>query len=416
MRISSSNITMAANRSYKAATTEDTTNITRYYAGKYTKTNISTATLKTSEFETEGSTSVFSSSAEGTARLDKNDISYKDVQTENADAARVPDNGQGAMQSLMTHLNNLNSAANTFDFEVEESPEIAMLRRMLELLNKGSGKKASQPAYKNEVAYKGIKNNTAFKAVSFGFSPTAVSLKAAAASAVSLDNGAAQNGRWTRQTVVSGFAAGEEHTAFSSVGSAVTSDGRTINFGVTLEMSRSFAAAYKIEGAEQEFVLTDPLVINLEDGSPEISDVSFYFDLDNDGVREEMSSLSNGSGFLALDKNGDGEINNGSELFGTRTGDGFAELSQYDDDGNGWIDENDAVFSRLSVWVKAGQSDAKLLALSEAGVGAIFLGSQKTQATLADSNGFEGAVVRSTGVFLKENGSAGTIQHIDFRT
>ena len=44
--------------------------------------------------------------------------------------------------------------------------------------------------------------------------------------------------------------------------------------------------------------------------------------------------MLNGSGYLALDKNGDGTINDGSELFGTRNGDGFADLAQYDEDGN----------------------------------------------------------------------------------
>ena len=64
----------------------------------------------------------------------------------------------------------------------------------------------------------------------------------------------------------------------------------------------------------------------------EVSDQTFYFDLDADGKEEEISVL-NGSGYLALDKNGDGTINDGSELFGTRNGDGFADLAQYDEDG-----------------------------------------------------------------------------------
>ena len=54
--------------------------------------------------------------------------------------------------------------------------------------------------------------------------------------------------------------------------------------------------------------------------------------------------------FLALDLNGDGRINNGSELFGALSGNGFADLAQYDSDANGWIDENDEIFQRLKVW------------------------------------------------------------------
>lgn len=76
------------------------------------------------------------------------------------------------------------------------------------------------------------------------------------------------------------------------------------------------------------------------------------FDLDCDGKEEEISSLGKGSGFLALDKNGDGIINDGTELFGTKSGDGFADLAEYDEDGNGWIDEDDGIFSQLRIWTK----------------------------------------------------------------
>ena len=54
--------------------------------------------------------------------------------------------------------------------------------------------------------------------------------------------------------------------------------------------------------------------------------------------------LGSGSGFLALDKNGNGKIDDGSELFGTKSGDGFADLAEYDSDGNGWIDEKGRVY------------------------------------------------------------------------
>ena len=108
-------------------------------------------------------------------------------------------------------------------------------------------------------------------------------------------------------------------------------------------------------------------------------------------------------------------INDGSELFGARTGDGFGELAQYDQDGNGWIDENDSIFSKLSVWVRAGSGTPRLLSLAEAGVGAIFLGSQSTEHGLSSGGGSVDARVRRTGLYLKESGQAGTVQHIDFK-
>lgn len=222
------------------------------------------------------------------------------------------------------------------------------------------------------------------------------------------------NGYWLRQVKESGFVHGEEHTSFSSVGTAVTADGRTLDFGISVEMSRSFTEAYQVTGKTEVF--TDPLVINLDTQDASLSDLHFFFDLDCDGEKEELSGLDASSGFLALDKNGDGEINDGSELFGARTGDGFRELAQYDQDGNGWIDENDEIFSKLSVWVQCGNGQAKLLSLADANVGAIFLGSRDTQFSLADSSGDVGAMARRTGIYLKETGEAGTVQHLDFKT
>ena len=53
----------------------------------------------------------------------------------------------------------------------------------------------------------------------------------------------------------------------------------------------------------------------------DVRDQTFKFDLDADGREDEISMLGKGSGFLALDKNGNGKIDDGSELFGTKSGD-----------------------------------------------------------------------------------------------
>ena len=99
----------------------------------------------------------------------------------------------------------------------------------------------------------------------------------------------------------------------------------------------------------------DPLVINFNGSAAQLTSTKFSFDIDTDGTTENISFAAPGSGFLALDKNHDGKINDGSELFGPASGNGFKELAAYDQDGNQWIDENDAVFSRLKVWSKDGE-------------------------------------------------------------
>ena len=213
----------------------------------------------------------------------------------------------------------------------------------------------------------------------------------------------------------------QEDTSFSTVGTVRTKDGREINFNVNINMSRRCEEYYREELNVAQFSLCDPLVINLDTDVAEVSDQTFYFDLDADGTEEEISMLK-GSGYLALDKNGDGIINDGSELFGTQNGDGFADLAQYDEDGNGWIDENDSIWSKLKIWCKDENGNDVLYKLSDKGVGAICLQNVSTDFTLqGDRTGQDGttnanatnAVIRKTGIFLYENGNVGTVQLVD---
>lgn len=205
-----------------------------------------------------------------------------------------------------------------------------------------------------------------------------------------------------------------ESVSFQALGQVKTDDGREININLNLSMSKTFVASYSDSVSYLSYRLTDPLVINLSDAPSELTDLSFFFDLDADGKEEEIYGLSSNSGYLALDKNGDGKINDGSELFGTRSGDGFKDLAQYDEDHNGWIDENDAIFDKLKIWVKDSLGNDQLYSLKDKNVGAININSQDTDFELSNSStdstkGF----IRKTGIFLYETGAVGTMQHVD---
>lgn len=205
-----------------------------------------------------------------------------------------------------------------------------------------------------------------------------------------------------------------ENTSFTTTGKVVTQDGREIEFGLTMEMSRSFQARYEENYMFSIPDVCDPLVINLDGNIAGLSDQKFLFDLDGDGEEESISTLASGSGFLALDKNGDGIINDGNELFGTKSGDGFRDLAAYDSDGNGWIDENDPIFEKLMIWTKDENGKDQLYKLTDKGVGAICLRNTATQFSLNNAmtnqtNGY----IRSSGIFLFEDGEAGTVQHLD---
>jgi len=209
----------------------------------------------------------------------------------------------------------------------------------------------------------------------------------------------------------------DEKMSFNSSGAVRTEDGREINFNLEMEMNRSFLSESEQETIlnvwQEEVNLTDPLVINFSGNAPELSDITFEFDLDSDGDMENISFLKPGSGFLAFDKNGDGKVNNGRELFGPGTGNGFNELSEFDEDGNMWIDENDAIYSKLSVWSKGQNGKDVLISLKDADVGAIYLGNTATSFNLNTENNSIKGQIRSTGVFLHENGKVGSVQQID---
>ncbi len=219
-------------------------------------------------------------------------------------------------------------------------------------------------------------------------------------------------GTFMKVTTVSMTHIETEETTFSGTGCAMTEDGRQIDFGVSFSMSRRLCE-YAGVSVGTSVGLIDPLVINVGSGVADISDQSFYFDLDCDGTMDNIHSLGQGSGFLALDKNGDGKIGDGSELFGTQSGNGFADLSKYDLDGNGWIDENDEVYEQLKIWVRNGDGTDSLLGLKESDVGAIYLGSADTQFSHYGSDFALSAMTRASGLFLRESGGVGTVQQLD---
>ncbi|MCR4787544.1 MAG: hypothetical protein K5888_03065 [Lachnospiraceae bacterium] len=206
-----------------------------------------------------------------------------------------------------------------------------------------------------------------------------------------------------------------ECTTFNAKGIVNLADGSQIDINIDLNMSRSFSEFYAEEITFVESSFTDPLVINFDGCAAAVSDQTFFFDIDCDGVEDEISRLIEGSGFLALDLNEDGVINDGGELFGACSSDGFRDLAAYDTDGDGWIDEDDEVFEKLKIWAMDGNGDMKLYSLSDKGIGAISLSNAPTGFYLNSLNdNHTNARIRSTGVFLYESGGAGTVQQLDF--
>ena len=109
----------------------------------------------------------------------------------------------------------------------------------------------------------------------------------------------------------------------------------------------------------------DPLVIDLNnDGIKGTNlDYKINFDLDNNGFKEATSWIDNNDAFIAIDKNNNGTIDNGSELFGNKSisnnvyaytnpnaKNGFESLKEFDSNNDGIIDEKDKEFTNLLLW------------------------------------------------------------------
>lgn len=205
-----------------------------------------------------------------------------------------------------------------------------------------------------------------------------------------------------------------ESTQFSAAGKVLTADGQEISFKIELSMQREFyQESSQTLRVGQEPRRKDPLVLNFNGNAAQLTDQRFAFDLNADGRNENINFVAAGSGFLVFDRNNDGKVNNGKELFGPETDNGFAELARLDEDGNGWIDEGDSAFGHLRLWSLDASGEKTLQTLDSVGVGAIHLGQVSSPFEIKDRNNQLLGAVRSTGIFLQENGNTGTIQQID---
>lgn len=202
-----------------------------------------------------------------------------------------------------------------------------------------------------------------------------------------------------------------ESTEYLASGEINTADGRTFNLNLCMKMEQAYQ---KTQSASltQTVQFKDPLVVNFGGTAAELEETTFNFDIDADGRSECFNTLAGHSGWLALDKNQDGKINDGSELFGAISGNGFEDLSKFDEDNNGFIDESDTVYDQLLIWQQLPESD-RFSSLKDKQIGAIYLGAANTPFNLKNSQQETRGEVVSSSVYLTETGGAGTIQQVN---
>mgnify|MGYP007011825613 CR=1 FL=1 len=201
---------------------------------------------------------------------------------------------------------------------------------------------------------------------------------------------------------------GYQAVAASFSGSAQLADGQQINWDFSFQMEYSWASISSRTLLASE--LQDPIVISLNGMPAQLTGDTFSFDLFNTGVPVQLPNLAAQQFYLGLDKTGNGRIESGAELFGPSTGEGFAELAAYDLDGNGFIDQQDAVWQDLYLW----RPDGQQLSMAAAQIGAVSVQSVPTRMPLffEHSDQLAGMLQRSS-VFVNTAGKAGLVQQID---
>ena len=151
-----------------------------------------------------------------------------------------------------------------------------------------------------------------------------------------------------------------------------------------------------------KYHIYDPLVLDLDGDGIETVGTQGYagalFDHDKDGIRTSTGWAAADDGLLVIDRNSDGLINNGGELFGDSTVlkdgsnavHGYAALAEFDSNSDGKVDAQDADFAKLKVWRDLNQDgvsqDGELFTLAEVGVQSLNADYQDVNQRLGNGN------------------------------
>lgn len=113
------------------------------------------------------------------------------------------------------------------------------------------------------------------------------------------------------------------------------------------------APAFFLPWSSPLFPWLDPLVIDLDGGGFDllaVDESAAMFDMNEDGFREHVGWIGGGTGLLVVDRNGNNDVDDMSELVGSLNEDGFISLAAMDDNEDGKIDSEDELFGYMKIW------------------------------------------------------------------
>ncbi|MGH8488357.1 MAG: calcium-binding protein [Gammaproteobacteria bacterium] len=168
-----------------------------------------------------------------------------------------------------------------------------------------------------------------------------------------------------------------------------------------------------------------PIILDLDGDGVETTNVEAgaYFDHDSNGFAERSAWVSRDDGLLVLDRDGNGTIDSGAELFGNETvladgskaSNGFEALRELDSNQDGKVDANDAAFANLKVWKDADgdgyTAQGELVTLAEVGIESISVG--YTNSTFVDAQGNEH---KQAGTYARNDGTSAMAADVWFQS
>ncbi len=161
-------------------------------------------------------------------------------------------------------------------------------------------------------------------------------------------------------------------------------------FGFNIQLEFSFESVEVTQVAVQQ---SDPITLDLNGNGVELTSYTngANFDITGSGTKVNTAFVTGGDAFLAIDRNGNGRIDSGKELFGDQNGanNGFEELRKLDSNSDGLINASDRDFARLRLFRDNGngQTEAgELISLKDAGVEEISLAYRNTDEAASGGN------------------------------
>ena len=175
------------------------------------------------------------------------------------------------------------------------------------------------------------------------------------------------------------------------------------------EFDFQFQSTQSIQIATQAVQQSDPITLDLDGDGIELTSYKegARFDITGKGYQATTAFVTGGDAFLAIDRNNDGQINSGKELFGDQHGavNGYAELAKFDSNSDGVINAQDKNFDKLLLFRDNGDGktdSGELVSLKDAGI--VELNVRYTNVMQKASGGNQ---IKQVSTYKRANGQTG---------